>query len=306
MSFGTGITARVSVRSSEVMGDRAAVFHTTLDQDACVHKWTARTPARQNRLRMAEGFGATSVVNSAAEDAVARVLSITEGAGSWHETIPTPNSGIGAVPRPDQFGCALVKAIIGSQELIAPLRESRCRDGQIPPCHLVTTTAITTPWVGAPPRTTGVLTPTRWCSNLAQHRTVCLPRMLRRRLRAYGPNEVREHQRLTRARVLVNQLRNPLLLVLIFAAAASALTGEWVDAVIVVVIVLATVEHWIHARVPGRDRRRSPSGARANTSPCPSRRADGRCPAGRDRAGRRRAARRGQPGSCRRRDSRGR
>ena len=62
-----------------------------------------------------------------------------------------------------------------------------------------------------------------------------------RRLREYGPNQVREHQRLTRTRVLVNQLRNPLLLVLIFAAAASAMTGEWVDAVIVVVIVLATV-----------------------------------------------------------------
>ena len=62
-----------------------------------------------------------------------------------------------------------------------------------------------------------------------------------RRLREYGPNQVREHQRLSRTRVLVNQLRNPLLLVLIFAAAASALTGEWVDAVIVVVIVLATV-----------------------------------------------------------------
>jgi Mg2+-importing ATPase len=61
------------------------------------------------------------------------------------------------------------------------------------------------------------------------------------RLRVYGPNQVREHHRLTRARVLVNQLSNPLLLVLIFASAASALTGEWVDAVIVVVIVLATV-----------------------------------------------------------------
>ena len=61
------------------------------------------------------------------------------------------------------------------------------------------------------------------------------------RLRAYGPNHVRDQQRMTRARVLLNQLRNPLLLVLIFAAAASALTGEWVDAVIVIVIVLATV-----------------------------------------------------------------
>ena len=61
------------------------------------------------------------------------------------------------------------------------------------------------------------------------------------RLREYGPNRVHEHGRLTRTRVLVNQLGNPLLLVLVFAAMASAITGEWVDAVIVVVIVLATV-----------------------------------------------------------------
>jgi Mg2+-importing ATPase len=61
------------------------------------------------------------------------------------------------------------------------------------------------------------------------------------RLREYGPNQVREHRRLTRTRVLVNQIRNPLLLVLVFAAMASGMTGEWVDAVIVVVIVLATV-----------------------------------------------------------------
>jgi Mg2+-importing ATPase len=61
------------------------------------------------------------------------------------------------------------------------------------------------------------------------------------RLREYGPNQVREQRRLTRTWVFLNQLRNPLLLVLIFAAAASALSGEWVDAAIVVVIVLATV-----------------------------------------------------------------
>jgi len=34
-----------------------------------------------NRLRMAQGFGATSVINSAVDDAVARVLAITDGAG---------------------------------------------------------------------------------------------------------------------------------------------------------------------------------------------------------------------------------
>ena len=63
----------------------------------------------------------------------------------------------------------------------------------------------------------------------------------RRRLREHGPNQVREHRRLTRLQVLANQIRNPLLWVLVFAAGASAMTGEWVDAVIVFVIVLATV-----------------------------------------------------------------
>jgi Mg2+-importing ATPase len=41
--------------------------------------------------------------------------------------------------------------------------------------------------------------------------------------------------------VLLNQIRNPLLLVLVFAAGASAFTGEWIDASIVLAIVLATV-----------------------------------------------------------------
>ena len=62
-----------------------------------------------------------------------------------------------------------------------------------------------------------------------------------RRLREHGPNLIRNHVGLTRFRVLLNQLRNPLLLVLVFAAAASASTREWVDASIVLVIVLATV-----------------------------------------------------------------
>jgi P-type Mg2+ transporter len=62
-----------------------------------------------------------------------------------------------------------------------------------------------------------------------------------KRLREYGPNQVREHPRLSRTRVLLNQIRNPLLLVLVFAAGASAITGEWVDAFIVLLIVFATV-----------------------------------------------------------------
>ena len=61
------------------------------------------------------------------------------------------------------------------------------------------------------------------------------------RLRQYGPNALREHRQLTRLRVLLNQVRSPLLLLLLFAAAASGVTREWLDAGIVLLIVLASV-----------------------------------------------------------------
>lgn len=59
--------------------------------------------------------------------------------------------------------------------------------------------------------------------------------------REVGPNELRESRRLSRLDVLSRQVRSPLLLLLIFAAVASALSGEFVDATIVVTIVIATV-----------------------------------------------------------------
>jgi P-type Mg2+ transporter len=62
-----------------------------------------------------------------------------------------------------------------------------------------------------------------------------------RRLIVHGANEVRERHRLSRFGVFGRQLRSPLLLLLVFAAAASALTGEWLDASIVMTIVVATV-----------------------------------------------------------------
>ena len=61
------------------------------------------------------------------------------------------------------------------------------------------------------------------------------------RLREYGPNVLRATTRLSRLRVLLAQIRSPLLLVLLFAAGASALTGEWIDAAIVTTIIVATV-----------------------------------------------------------------
>jgi Mg2+-importing ATPase len=62
-----------------------------------------------------------------------------------------------------------------------------------------------------------------------------------RRLVEYGSNELRERRQLSRLNVLTRQLRSPLLLLLVFAAGASALSGEWLDAAIVLTIVIATV-----------------------------------------------------------------
>ena len=61
-----------------------------------------------------------------------------------------------------------------------------------------------------------------------------------RRLAQYGRNALRESRALTRVQLLWNQLRSPLILLLLFAAGASALTGEWVDASIVMAIVAAS------------------------------------------------------------------
>jgi P-type Mg2+ transporter len=62
-----------------------------------------------------------------------------------------------------------------------------------------------------------------------------------RRLAEHGPNELKRQTGASRFRVLWNQLRSPLLLLLMFAAAASLFSGEWVDAIIVLTIVIASV-----------------------------------------------------------------
>jgi P-type Mg2+ transporter len=60
------------------------------------------------------------------------------------------------------------------------------------------------------------------------------------RLRTYGPNELADGHDLSRARVLWNQLRSPLLGILIFAAVVSGLTGEWLDSGLVLAILAAS------------------------------------------------------------------
>jgi Mg2+-importing ATPase len=61
------------------------------------------------------------------------------------------------------------------------------------------------------------------------------------RLEWFGPNEVREHERFSRVQVLWNQIRSPLLLLLVFAAGASVFTGEWADAAVIAAILAASI-----------------------------------------------------------------
>jgi len=75
------------------------------------------------------------------------------------------------------------------------------------------------------------------------------------RLRSAGPNQLRSRSSFSRARAIASELRNPLLLILVFAAIASVATGQLVDAAIVLVIVVASVgisysrEYSAHAAV---------------------------------------------------------
>ncbi len=61
------------------------------------------------------------------------------------------------------------------------------------------------------------------------------------RLRTVGPNQLHEEKALSRTSVLARQLASPLLLLLLFAAGISLLTGEWVQAIVVLSIVIASV-----------------------------------------------------------------
>jgi magnesium-transporting ATPase (P-type) len=63
------------------------------------------------------------------------------------------------------------------------------------------------------------------------------------RLKVYGPNELSEQRSLSRGQVAWSQLKNPLVLILVFAAVVSAMTGGWVDSVIVFSIVV--VSAWL-------------------------------------------------------------
>ncbi len=60
------------------------------------------------------------------------------------------------------------------------------------------------------------------------------------RLQRVGPNALAPRRRATALTTFLRQFRSPLVLILIFAAAVSAIAGEWTDAAIVIVIVVAS------------------------------------------------------------------
>ena len=57
----------------------------------------------------------------------------------------------------------------------------------------------------------------------------------------YGPNRLRQRATPVVWRTFAKQFKSPLLLILLFAAVASALSGEWVDSAIVLAIVAVTI-----------------------------------------------------------------
>jgi len=60
------------------------------------------------------------------------------------------------------------------------------------------------------------------------------------RLKQYGLNTIRAQQQASAFRLLLSQFKSPLVLILIFAAIVSGIVGEWVDASIVLAIVLGS------------------------------------------------------------------
>ena len=60
------------------------------------------------------------------------------------------------------------------------------------------------------------------------------------RIQQYGLNTIQVQQQATALKLLLNQFKSPLVLILIFAAAISAFVGEWTDAVIVLAVVIGS------------------------------------------------------------------
>ena len=61
-----------------------------------------------------------------------------------------------------------------------------------------------------------------------------------RRLQQYGPNTLKAGRQLTALGLLLNQFKSPLVLILVFAVIVSAFAQEWIDASIILLIILGS------------------------------------------------------------------
>ena len=84
------------------------------------------------------------------------------------------------------------------------------------------------------------LTPEQLLSALHASRNGLQPADAEQRLKQYGPNTIGAQQQVTALRLLLRQFKSPLVLILIVAAIISGIVGEWVDASIVLAIVLGS------------------------------------------------------------------
>jgi Mg2+-importing ATPase len=92
----------------------------------------------------------------------------------------------------------------------------------------------------ATPETYWSLAPEQLLSALHTSRNGLQPADAEQRLKQYGLNTIRAQQQATALRLLLSQFKSPLVLILIFAAIVSGVVGEWVDAIIVIAIVLGS------------------------------------------------------------------
>jgi Mg2+-importing ATPase len=84
------------------------------------------------------------------------------------------------------------------------------------------------------------LTPEQLLPALHASRSGLQPADAQQRLKQYGPNTIGAQQQATALRLLLRQFKSPLVIILIIAAIISGIVGEWVDAIIVLAIVLGS------------------------------------------------------------------
>jgi Mg2+-importing ATPase len=84
------------------------------------------------------------------------------------------------------------------------------------------------------------LSPEQILSALHASRNGLQPADAEQRLKQFGLNTIRAQQKATALRLLLSQFKSPLVIILIFAAIVSGIVGEWVDASIVLAIVLGS------------------------------------------------------------------